>query len=249
MSNRKQEKLSKTAAKQRAAALREQINRHDSLYYVKDESRISDAKYDKLKQELITLEDRFPDLVTPDSPTQRVGGEPQDELGTVEHASRMLRLQAVHDEDAFRHFCERVTLPRLVYGLGIPHVGRAVAADPASEFGSLSQLARASETRLRRREGMGDTMASAIHDGFANPKNRQLIQRLKHLGIHPTFERGHGSLEGKTVVLTGTPDSMSRDEAKDAVAAAGGKAAGSVSGKTDWVVVGANRPRKSSSTR
>lgn len=650
MPNNKQEKhqqkLSKTAARQRAAELREQINHHDYLYYVKDAPRISDAKYDKLKQELLDIEDRFPDLVTPDSPTQRVGGEPQEELGTVDHESRMLSLQAVYDEDAFRHFCERgleetgkqrlslvgepkydglsvelvydngvlktastrgdgttgedvtgnvrtirdvvlrlrqppdgsvprhlvvrgevymarkafdvfnrqqqkrhqktfsnprnaaagslrqldpkvtgkrplgiffweiapssssrpdshwqclelmrdlglktnplvercasadsavkwykrmtqrrekldyeidgcvfklnalddqeslgqraanprwaiawkftprrdsttvrdievsvgrtgaltpvarldpvhiggveithvtlhnqdeierldvaagdtvlveragdviphvvkvtkrkqgkhstyrlpakcpvcggkvsrpegeavtrctnpscparikqsiqhlgskaaldidglgeklidqlvardlvsrlddlfaldeedlqtldlvgqrkarnlvqairaarehVTLPRLIYGLGIPHVGRAVAADLASEFGSLTELAQASQARLRRMAGMGDTMASAIHDWFANPGNRKLLQRLKRRGIDPTFTRGHGPIEGQTVVITGTLDSMTRDEAREAVTAAGGKASGSVSSNTDLLVTG-----------
>jgi DNA ligase (NAD+) len=135
---------------------------------------------------------------------------------------------------------DRVTLPRLVYGLGIPYVGRAVAADLASEFGSMDRLAKASETRLRRMEGMGDTMASAIRDWFANPRNRQLIRRLRRLGIDPAFERKHGRLEGKTVVITGTLDSMTREEAKDAVMEAGGDATGSVSSNTDLLVVGAN---------
>jgi len=87
VSHNKQEKLSKSAAKQRAAELREQINQHDDLYYVKNEPRISDASYDRLKEELITIEDRFPDLATPDSPTQRIGGEPQEELGTVVYSA------------------------------------------------------------------------------------------------------------------------------------------------------------------
>jgi DNA ligase (NAD+) len=83
-------------------------------------------------------------------------------------------------------------------------------------------------------------MASAVHDWFANPKNRQLIRRLKHLGIDPTFARRHGPLEGETVVITGTLDSMTREQAKEAVMEAGGEASGSVSGNTDLLVIGAN---------
>ena len=134
---------------------------------------------------------------------------------------------------------EGVTLPRLIYALGIPHVGRAMAADLASAFGSLENLASAGEDRFRRVEGIGDTMAAAIADWFDNPSNRELIRRLKKQGIDPTFKTGHGPLENKTVVLTGTLDAMTRDEAKDAVLRAGGKAAGNVSANTDLLVVGA----------
>ncbi|MEJ2721586.1 MAG: NAD-dependent DNA ligase LigA, partial [bacterium] len=98
--------LSKGDAKKRAAELRKQVNRHDYLYYVEDEPEISDAAYDKFKNELIAIEREFPDLVTPDSPTQRVGGEPNEELGTVHHDTRMLSLQAVYEEKEFRHFCD-----------------------------------------------------------------------------------------------------------------------------------------------
>jgi len=142
--------------------------------------------------------------------------------------------------EAIRRAREHVTLPRLIYGLGIPHVGRAVAADLASEFGSMEELAGSSETRLRRVGGVGDKRASAVHEWFGNPKNKQLIDRLKRLGIEPTFEREHGPMEGKTVVITGTLVSMTREEARMAVMEAGGKPSGSVSGQTDFLVVGAN---------
>lgn len=85
--------------------LREAIRYHDYRYYVLDDPVISDAEYDALMADLQKLEERFPDLQTPDSPTQRVGGEPRDELGTVEHPSPMLSLKAafegadVHDFD------------------------------------------------------------------------------------------------------------------------------------------------------
>jgi DNA ligase (NAD+) len=99
--------MTKTESKKRAKKLCKEINRHDYLYYVKDDPEISDAKYDKPKNELIAIEKQYPDLVTPDSPTRRVGGEPHEELGTVNHESRMLSLQAVYEEEAFGHFCEQ----------------------------------------------------------------------------------------------------------------------------------------------
>ncbi len=135
---------------------------------------------------------------------------------------------------------ETVTLPRLIYGLGIPHVGRTVASALAAEFGSVGDIAKASKTRLQKMEGMGETMASAIRDWFDNPANKRLLRRLKRLGMDPTFQRGHGPLQGKTVVITGTLDAMTREEAKDAVLAAGGQPAGNVSQNTDLLVVGQN---------
>ncbi len=152
---------------------------------------------------------------------------------------RVAKTSAQNLVEAVRTARERVTLPRLVYALGIPHVGRAVAADLASEFGAMVRLMAASENRFRRMAGVGATLASAIHDWFANPRNRQLIRRLKRLGIDPTFDRKQGPLAGKTVVITGTLDSMTREEARNAVMQAGGKATGSVSSETDLLVKGA----------
>jgi DNA ligase (NAD+) len=98
----------KSDAAKRAEELREKINHHDRLYYVENEPKISDREYDKLFAELEALEEEYPDIVTPDSPTQRVGAEPESELGKVEHVSAMLSLDAVHDEDEIADFLERV---------------------------------------------------------------------------------------------------------------------------------------------
>jgi DNA ligase (NAD+) len=86
--------------------LREAIRYHNYRYYVLDDPVISDAEYDKLMQGLQALEEKFPELESPDSPTQQVGGEPQEELGTVEHPTPMLSLQAVYGEDDVRKFDE-----------------------------------------------------------------------------------------------------------------------------------------------
>jgi DNA ligase (NAD+) len=86
--------------------LRQAIRYHNYRYYVLDEPVISDAEYDKLMRELQALEEKFPELQSPDSPTQQIGGEPREELGTVEHPTPMLSLQAVYDEDDVRKFDE-----------------------------------------------------------------------------------------------------------------------------------------------
>ncbi len=96
--------MNKRQAEQRAEALREEIAYHNHRYYVKNDPVISDEEYDQLKAELEGIEEAYPELVTPDSPTQRVGGEPLEELGTLSHETPMLSLQAVQKEEAFRRF-------------------------------------------------------------------------------------------------------------------------------------------------
>ena len=92
----------------RIEELRSEIRRHDHLYYVLDQPEISDARYDELFHELKELEEEHPDLVTEDSPTQRVGGEPLDKFPTVEHETPMLSLDSSEKEETLRRFGERV---------------------------------------------------------------------------------------------------------------------------------------------
>lgn len=92
----------------RIAALRDEIRRHDYLYYVKDRPEISDSQYDRLFRELVDLEQAHPDLVTPDSPSQRVGGRPLDELAKVPHAHPMLSLDSILDHDEVLAFDQRM---------------------------------------------------------------------------------------------------------------------------------------------
>ncbi|MGD2071335.1 MAG: NAD-dependent DNA ligase LigA, partial [Gemmatimonadota bacterium] len=91
-----------------AEALRREIRRHDHLYYVEARPELSDADYDILFRRLRDLEDAFPDLVTPDSPTQRVGAEPLDQFETVAHTAPMLSLDSTQDVAELRRFDERV---------------------------------------------------------------------------------------------------------------------------------------------
>jgi DNA ligase (NAD+) len=98
------EDRTKAEARKRARELRDEINEHDYRYYVLGDPEISDAEYDELEQELAAIEDEYPELVTADSPTQRVGGPPRAKLGAVEHEAPMLSLQAIQEEKGFRRF-------------------------------------------------------------------------------------------------------------------------------------------------
>jgi DNA ligase (NAD+) len=100
--------MADAAVQERVETLREAIRRHDYLYYVRDAPEISDAAYDALFQELKALEARFPELVTEDSPTQRVGGAPVDSFPTVEHTAPMLSLDSDQSEATLRRFDERL---------------------------------------------------------------------------------------------------------------------------------------------
>jgi DNA ligase (NAD+) len=162
----------------------------------------------------------------------------KDELMSLE---RMGSKRADNLIKAIEESRSNVTLPRLIYGLGIPHVGRTVASDLAAKFGSLEAMEKASKKAYCDMEGLGETMAQVIVTWFKNKKNRALIKRLgKRHGINPSFKTRGGKLKGKTVVITGSLDRMTRDEAREAITAQGGKAAGSVSGETDLLVVGEN---------
>jgi DNA ligase (NAD+) len=93
-------------ARRRAAQLRHEINQYDYRYYVLDAPTLSDAEYDGLKRQLIAIEERFPKLVTSDSPTQRVGGTPKQGIATIPHETPMLSIQSIWSEEEFRHFYE-----------------------------------------------------------------------------------------------------------------------------------------------
>jgi DNA ligase (NAD+) len=96
----------KQDARRAVGELCEAISYHDYRYYVEDDPVISDAEYGELMEKLGALEEKFPDLRSPDSPTQRVGGEPREELGSVEHPTPMLSLKATYDEDEVKRFLE-----------------------------------------------------------------------------------------------------------------------------------------------
>ena len=133
----------------------------------------------------------------------------------------------------------RPDLWRFLYALGIPQVGEATAQMLAAELGTIDRLRTAGEDELRTVEGVGPNMANEVHAYFAGP-GAELVDRLLGAGIEPQQAEavGDGPFTGKTFVFTGTLESMSRPDAEAIVRQLGGKAAGSVSAKTDYVVAG-----------
>jgi len=132
-------------------------------------------------------------------------------------------------------------LPRILNGLGIPFVGERTAQFLAEEFCDLDKIAHASEDELRRAGEVGPKVARSIRQFFHEKRNRELVERLRdeRFRFAYEFQRPEASaLTGKTFVLTGALPAMTRDEAKQRIEAAGGKVAGSVSRKTDFVVAG-----------
>ena len=101
-------RFSQAQAEALVLELREEIRRHDYLYYVKGEPAVADSVYDRLYRRLLQVEEAHPDLVTPDSPTQRVGTEPQDALPTLPHAAPMLSLDSTKDPEEVRRFHDRI---------------------------------------------------------------------------------------------------------------------------------------------
>jgi NAD-dependent DNA ligase (contains BRCT domain type II) len=100
--------LTKEEAAKRLKELRDLINYHNYRYYVLDSPEITDAEYDRLFQELLAIEERFPDLVTPDSPSQKVGAPPLNEFPEVIHTVPMLSLANAFDDEDLREFDRRV---------------------------------------------------------------------------------------------------------------------------------------------
>ncbi len=137
---------------------------------------------------------------------------------------------------------KRTTLPRFLFALGIRHVGEATAKDLARHFGGLDAIMDATVDQLLQVNDVGPVVAEAIHTFFAQPHNREVVEQLRACGVAweegAPAERATLLLAGKTVVLTGTLPTLSRDAAKDLLEAAGAKVAGSVSKKTHYVVAG-----------
>ncbi len=130
-------------------------------------------------------------------------------------------------------------LSRLLFALGIRHVGSHVADVLAQAFGSMDRLAAASEEALRDTEEIGPILAQSIYAFFREERNLELIEELRKAGVNMTeSRRGGGALEGLSIVVTGRLERFSREEAQAAIEERGGRAASSVSGKTDYVVVG-----------
>jgi DNA ligase (NAD+) len=166
----------------------------------------------------------------------------KNDLLSLERMGEKSVQNVLHEIEASK----KLPLERLILGLGIRFVGERTAQFLAEHFGSLDELMKASEAELEDVNEVGRRIAKSIREFFEEPRNRDLIDRLRKAGL--TFagkkrERGT-KLAGKTFVLTGTLATYSRDEAKKMIEDAGGRVSGSVSKKTDYVVAGSDAGSK-----
>jgi DNA ligase (NAD+) len=143
---------------------------------------------------------------------------------------------------------------RVLYALGIPGIGFVNARALAAQFRSIDVLMAALAEEIEETPGIGPVLAHTIQQTLAEKRTRELIQRLRRHGLRleeegPVAEAGDGPLEGKTLVITGTLPNLSREEATERIETAGGKVTGSVSGKTDYLVAGADPGTKYTKAR
>ena len=167
--------------------------------------------------------------------------------------SALVNLERMADKSASKLLdaierSKQTTLARFIFGLGIRHVGEATAKELARHFGQLDAVMAASTEQLLEVADVGPVVAQSIRTFFEQPHNREVVEQLRALGL--SWPEGEPAarpvlvLTGKTLVITGTLPTLSRDEAKDRIEAAGGKVAGSVSKKTDYLVAGAEAGSK-----
>ncbi|OGY42871.1 MAG: hypothetical protein A2729_03075 [Candidatus Buchananbacteria bacterium RIFCSPHIGHO2_01_FULL_39_14] len=138
---------------------------------------------------------------------------------------------------------KKISLARFLYALGIAHVGEETAVDLENYFGTMAKIKKASEQKLAEIADIGPVVAKSIIKWFAQKDNLALIFELEKLGVqisHQAAVKKTGPLLGKKIVVTGTLDSMSREEAKEKIRLAGGDWVTSVSKNTDYVIAGEN---------
>ena len=142
-------------------------------------------------------------------------------------------------------------LARLLYGLGIRYVGENVARLLAAAFGSMEAMESAGEAQFAAVPGIGPRIAASVHLFFQQADNRRLIRELAEAGVQMTDATSAGPkpLLGKTFVLTGSLETLTRDEAKAGIQAQGGRVTSSVSKKTDYVIVGEDPGSKADDAR
>ena len=164
------------------------------------------------------------------------------EQETLQNLDRMGEKSAQNLLDAIKG-SRKISFGRFLYALGIRHVGQYVARIVANHFGNLETLMRAEFDDYVSIEGVGPVVAKSMTRFFNEQENRKIVKRLLESGIEIEYETGEQSHEisavtGKTFVLTGTLDSMTREKAKEIIEKAGGKVTGSVTRNTDYVIAG-----------
>jgi len=168
-------------------------------------------------------------------------------LTALANLDRMADKSAMNLLDALEK-SKQTTLQRFVFGLGIRHVGEATAKALARHFGKLDAIMDATEEQLVGVSDVGPIVAKSLRTFFDQPHNREVVEQLRACGV--TWQEGEPAavtpkpLTGQTFVITGTLPTLSRDQAKDMLEAAGAKVAGSVSKKTDYLLAGADAGSK-----
>jgi DNA ligase (NAD+) len=169
------------------------------------------------------------------------------DLGPIAGLERMAEKSARNLLAALER-ARSTTLARFIYALGIRHVGESTARDLAKHFGTLDGVMNASEDELLQVTDVGPVVAASIVRFFGEPHNREVVEQLRAAGVRwkegAAVRPARAALAGKTFVLTGTLPHWTRDEARERIEAAGGRVAGSVSRKTDFVVAGADAGSK-----
>ncbi|MFH1508737.1 MAG: NAD-dependent DNA ligase LigA [bacterium] len=145
---------------------------------------------------------------------------------------------------------KQISLARFIYALGIRHVGEETAIDLSNNFGSLNRIAKASPEKLEAVSDIGEVVAKSISKYFQNKEHQHLIEKLLQVGVKiEAVKKVAKKLNGESFVITGTLETLTRDEAKKRVREAGGNISSSVSAKTDYVVVGENPGSKANKAR
>jgi DNA ligase (NAD+) len=172
-------------------------------------------------------------------------------LAALERMGRKSAANVVAEIDRSR----QSELWRLLHGLGIRHVGEGGAQALARGLGSMARLRAASTAELEAVPDVGEVVASSVRAFLDEPRNQALIDRLEAAGVRMVEDAAQGgalppqTLAGQTFVITGTLDGMSREDAAERIKARGGKVVGSVSRKTNWVVVGHDPGSKADKAR
>jgi DNA ligase (NAD+) len=171
------------------------------------------------------------------------------ELAQLSTLDRMGEKSAINLLEGLKN-SQRTTLARFLYGLGIRHVGETTAKDMAKHFGNINRIMVASTEQLLQVHDVGPIVAQSLRTFFDQAHNCEVVNQLRSAGLSWDENEGVAAdttpkpLAGKTLVLTGTLPTLSRDDAKDQIEAAGGKVSGSVSKKTHFVVAGAEAGSK-----
>jgi DNA ligase (NAD+) len=143
-------------------------------------------------------------------------------------------------------------LARVLFGLGVRHVGEIAAQTLARHFGSMERLAAASTEEIEAVHTIGHTMAEALHSWMAEPRNQEVVAKLAAAGVRMTEERtepAQGPFTGKAFVITGTHPTMARPQMEEFIQQRGGRVSGSVSRKTDYLVAGEDAGSKLAKAR